>query len=129
MEKIAEKRKTMSGIYKRTKKHREEFSKNMHSPIANKKRQETRKKNRELAEKKTEEEREIPVKEKTNKFDGFDNRIESLDRDELADKLISVRDNILAKVKELAKIMETIKNLQKRRDRLEIRLAELGMRF
>lgn len=136
MEKIAEREreKTMPvGIYTRTKAHKEAFKERMHTPEIGNKRWESRRKNEKQRKKeeekaKEEQEREILMKEKTNKFDGFDNRIENLDRDELADKLIGIKGRILAKVKELTRNMETLKNLQKERDRIEIRQAELGIR-
>jgi len=112
------------GVYKRTKKHREDFKKRMHTPEIAKKRWESRRKN----EAKVEIERsKIPVKD--NKFDGSGNHINSLDREGLIDKVASIDQSILRKVKELAGNLKTLQNLQNERDKIETRLEELGMKF
>ena len=66
---------------------------------------------------------------KPDKFNGFNSRIENLDKDELIDKLASLKYKILEKVKELGRNLKTLQNLQEERDKIEIRLEELGMRF
>lgn len=115
------------GVYKRTKKHREDFKKRMHTPEIAKKRWESRRKNEEKRKKEEIKAKEILVKD--NKFDGAENRIENLDKDELNDKLASIRYLILAKVRELGKNMKTLQNLQDKRDKIEIRLEEMGVRL
>lgn len=73
------------------------------------------------------ERRESSVKD--NKFDGFDSRIENISKDELEDKLAGIRMDILSSVKKLGVEYKRLMNLQEERDKIEIRLEELGMRF
>ena len=123
------------GIYKRTKEHREGFAKNMHTVSANKKRQETMRRNRELVDKEKElagKEKELVEKERIedkNEFDHADNHITALDHEELSDTLVKTQHEILRKVKELAGNLKSLQNLQEKRDKIENRLAELGMRY
>lgn len=127
------------GIYKRTKSHREGFTRNMHSPEANRKRQDTMRRNRELAENHlVEKEEKLVEKEKKpmekiivdkDKSDYADKRLNNLDKEELGDRLASIRQKILDKVKDLSKNLKSLQMMQDERDKIENRLAELGMRF
>lgn len=55
-------------------------------------------------------------------------KIEALDKDELEDLLASVRYDILKHVKALSTQFRIVMELQERRERIEIRLEELGYR-
>ncbi|GAG40251.1 unnamed protein product, partial [marine sediment metagenome] len=113
------------GTYKRTKKHREEFGKRMTHPEIIRKRERTKRKNRE--EKIQIEKKEESIK--NNKSDMTSGQINNLDKDELNDKLEGLKHRILKKVKELGGNLKSLQNLQEERDRIEIRLEELGMKF
>ena len=64
--------------------------------------------------------------ENKSKFDSVNSRIDNLDKEELEDKLASLRYEILARIKILGKEFDKLMLLQKERDRVEERLRELG---
>jgi len=131
------------GIYERTKKHREQFARNMHTASANKRRQETLRKNRELAEeekveKEIEEKSSIEREDKeriekssvdtSDKYDHTANHIKNMTRGKCEDELAVVRYEILSKVQRLSDMWKSLVALQEKRERLEIRLEELGFK-
>lgn len=64
-----------------------------------------------------------------HKFDSTTNRIHNMDRAELEDLLASIRFEILRVVKILGREYKNLMTWQEKRDRIETRLEELGMRI
>ena len=58
-----------------------------------------------------------------------DKRIENMTRDELEDKLASIRYEILRVVKELGRQYKHLMSWQSERDRFETRLEEIGVKL
>lgn len=54
------------------------------------------------------------------------NKILNMDSDQLKDLILKLREDILNRIKRLSRQWEMIHEIQKRRDRAENRLAELG---
>jgi hypothetical protein len=102
------------GVYKRTKEHKKIISKAMRKV---------------WRERKNPEEKSEPVPEGRNKYDQFSRRIDNLSRDELMDALTDVREDILKRVEILSQHWNILIEKQKRRDKIEERLEELGMKF
>ena len=69
------------------------------------------------------------AKEKENKFNSVASRIENLSKEELEDKLASIRYEILRSVKKLGQEYKTLMKLQKQRDEVEERLEEIGVKI
>lgn len=86
------------------------------------------KKRKQMLEEELEEKRKKDSKadEGRNKCDFVKNRINCLGKDELSDELAKIRYEILDSVKRLGREFKKLTGLQEKRDKIEIRLDEMG---